>query len=205
MFTGLIQAVGQIISIEQHDDLLKVQIEASGLPERASEVGASIAINGVCLTVTTSAAQGSAVKYCFDVGYETLELTTWKHFNEGDHVNMESALTLETPLGGHLVSGHVDAVGKLIKQQAKGDNYALEIEFPEDLAAYIAKKGSVCINGISLTVNEVTLSTLSVLIIPHTWEATTLKYLSVGESLNIEVDLMARQIVRALEVLQPKK
>jgi len=192
MFTGIIQAVGQISGIEQKSGDCRLKIAAGKLDLSAVELGDSIAINGVCLTVI----ELGSTDFSADVSNETLSLTTIGKLTNGSAVNLEKALTLSTALGGHLVSGHVDGVGKIIKRSTDGRSERFEIEAPKELAKYIAHKGSICVDGISLTVNAVDGARFDLNIVPHTLAETTLGAYAVGQEVNLEVDLIARYLER---------
>ena len=167
----------------------------AALDERARELGASVAVSGVCLTVTAASPKHFEVEAAF----ETLSLTTLGDLAVGDVVNLEPALRMGDPLGGHLVSGHVDGVGRLESVEARGEARECWFSVPAELARYVAPKGSICIDGVSLTVNAVRDDRFSVGLIPHTLGVTTLGALGVGDRVNLEVDLLARYVARLLE------
>ena len=192
MFTGIIKAVGSVRSLADRGGDVRLRVEAAGLDLESVAAGDSIAVNGVCLTAV-GLQPGS---FAADVSRETLDSTTLGTLAEGSRVNLETALTLATPLGGHLVTGHVDGVGRLTAQRQDGRSWRLEIEVPEALARYVARKGSVCVDGISLTVNEVQGTRFGVNIVPHTMEATNLGERRPGDPVNIEVDIVARYLER---------
>lgn len=192
MFTGLIQAVGRVASVKGAGESTVVIIDAGGLPLGDVAVGDSIACNGICLTVTQLTSHGFTV----DVSQETLRVTTG--LAAGMAVNLEKSLRLADRLGGHLVSGHVDGVGEVIAVKPVEGNRELSIRFPADLARYVARKGSMTVNGVSLTVNAVEGGAFSVNLIPHTLQATNLKALEQGDKVNLEVDLVARYVERML-------
>lgn len=194
MFTGIIEAVGKINRIESTDGDSRLFIDAGSLDMADVKQGDSIAINGVCLTVV-GLHQSS---FDADVSNETLSLTTMHNLKEGSQVNLEKALLPTTRLGGHLVSGHVDGVGRVlsIAQDARSIKYTIEV--PDDLKRYIAVKGSVCVDGVSLTINSVTDNSFEVNIIPHTQEQTIIQTYKKGSRVNIEVDLVARYLERLL-------
>lgn len=192
MFTGIIKAVGSLRSIAERGGDVRLRIEAAGLDLAAVAAGDSIAVNGVCLT----AVDMDASSFAADVSRETLKHTTLGELAEGSAVNLEPALTLASPLGGHLVTGHVDGVGRLLSRRDDARSWRLDIEVPEALARYVARKGSVCVDGISLTVNEVNGTRFGVNIVPHTMDATNLGQRQVGDPLNIEVDIVARYLER---------
>ena len=206
MFTGIVAAVGRITTIEPFNDNggVRLQIDSGGLPMDDVAIGDSIAINGACMTVTQKTAQG----FCVDVSRESLNCTAGLDA-EGE-VNLEKALTLAERLGGHLVSGHVDGLGTVTHFAAVAESWRLDVLAPIELAKYFAYKGSVVVNGVSLTVNSVQDSqqgcTLSINLIPHTIAVTTLRHLQVGSRVNLEVDLIARYVERMLssEMLSKK-
>lgn len=166
------------------------------LAEGDRTLGASIAVGGVCLTVVESDAQGAV----FDAAFETLQCTTVGSWQAGRRVNLEPALRVGDALGGHLVSGHVDGVGTLRGREPVGDAVKMWFEAPGECAGFIARKGSICVDGVSLTVNEVDASGFAVGIVPHTLEVTTLGELQAGDAVNLEVDVVARYVQRLLEV-----
>lgn len=195
MFTGIVQAVGEIESREERGGDVRLHIEARGLDLNRIIVGDSIAVNGCCLTVIGKQARG----FSTDVSRETLTLTTLGALAPGSPVNLESALTLATPLGGHLVIGHVDGVGTVKSRREDARSVRFDIEAPVELARYLARKGSVCVDGVSLTLNDVRASRFAVNIIPHTLAHTILKGWQPGTRVNLEVDLLARYLERLLQ------
>jgi riboflavin synthase len=196
MFTGIIQAIGQIDAITQVGDDVKLSIQAANLGLNDVIIGDSIAINGVCLTV----AQLTKTHFDAHVSKETLNVTTG--LNGKQAVNLEKALRLQDRLGGHLVSGHVDGVGEVTQFTNLGDCWLLAVRAPHALSKYIAKKGSVCVSGVSLTVNKIEQDIFTMNIIPHTLQNTTLKNLSAGSRVNIEIDQIARYVERMTEWTQ---
>lgn len=194
MFAGIVQAVGSIRARNERGGDVELIIDAGDLSLQSTRLGDSIAVSGVCLTVTRT----SGSTFATDVSRETLSLTTLADLKPGSRVNLETALKAGEPIGGHLVSGHVDGVGRLLARTADGRSERFAFEVPRELAPYIARKGSVCIDGVSLTVNEVTDARFGVSLIPHTLAATTLGDLVVGARVNIEVDLIARYVERLL-------
>lgn len=194
MFTGIIQAMGKVAGLRSTGPDTRVQLETGTLDMSTVGIGDSIAVNGVCLTVISKSDTGFAA----DVSGETLSLTTFGLLREGDRVNLEKALTPATPLGGHLVSGHVDGIGRLLERREEGRSVRMRIEAPMELARYIARKGSVCIDGVSLTVNAVDGATFDLNLVPHTLQETTLQDYTPGRQVNIEVDLIARYLERLL-------
>ncbi len=195
MFTGIILAIGKIAAIERRAGDCRLKIDTGSLSLTETVLGDSIAVNGVCLT----AVELGAHYFCADVSNETLSRTTLNTATTGTPVNLELALTPSTRMGGHIVSGHVDGIGKIIGKKADGRSYRFTLKAPDNLAKYIAEKGSICINGISLTVNEVKGAEFSVNIVPYTLKDTTLGETTVGTSVNLEVDLLARYMERLMQ------
>jgi len=193
MFTGIVSAVGRIAEVAQTSGGVSVRIESADLGLEDVAVGDSIAVNGVCLTVVTLLPGAFTV----DVSRETLSCTTG--FEQGARVNLEKALRVADRLGGHLVSGHVDGIGTVARIDARGDNRLFMVDTPQELAKYVARKGSIAVNGVSLTVNEVSGTRFSVNLIPHTLQATNLSTLQPGSHVNLEVDMLARYLERLLE------
>jgi riboflavin synthase len=194
MFTGIIQATGQVARSEPRGGDWRISIAATGFEASAVALGDSIAVSGCCLTVV--AREGDTLT--FDVSNETLSLTTLGSLRAGDAVNLEKALRLSDRLGGHLVSGHVDGLGSLIAMDADARSLRWRIEAPTALRRYIAAKGSVCVEGVSLTVNAVDAATFEVNLIPHTVAHTTLRDRRIGDRVNLEIDLLARYVERLL-------
>jgi riboflavin synthase len=194
VFTGIIKAKGSISTIEKRGGDVRLRVTAAGLPWADYAVGDSISVNGVCLT----AVQLHEAGFDTDVSVETLDVTTLKHLAVGDFVNLEPALRVGDALGGHLVSGHVDGIGKLLERADDARSVRMTFEVPDELARYVARKGSICVDGVSLTINEVSGNTFGLNIIPHTAEVTTMGSYEVGAAVNIEVDLLARYIERML-------
>ncbi len=195
MFTGIIQAVGTLAAVEAHGAEQRLRIATGRLDLSDARVGDSIAVCGVCLTATILSDDG----FWCDVSGETLARTTLGELHVASKVNLETALLPTTRLGGHLVSGHVDGVGNIVEQRTEGQSLRVCIAVPKALARYIAVKGSVCVNGVSLTVNEVNDTVFTVNLVPHTLQQTTLGENRVGARVNIEVDLIARYLERLLE------
>jgi len=190
MFTGIIQAKGSIQEVHSSDDGVILKINSNTLDLSDSKIGDSIAVNGVCLTVT----QMSNEWFTADVSNETINCTTFSDLSQGESVNLEKSLRLNQGIDGHLVSGHVDGVGKVQSINKDGDSTRIKILVEIDLIKYIAKKGSICINGISLTVNSVEGNIFDVNIVPHTFSVTTLGDLSIESNVNLEIDLIARYV-----------
>jgi riboflavin synthase len=194
MFTGIIQSVGQIRRLEPRGGDVRLTIATGKLPLADVALGDSIAVNGVCLTAVALAPDA----FSADVSRETLSLTTLGDLAPGSPVNLEKALTLATPLGGHLVSGHVDGVGRVLERREDARSWRLRIEAPAELARYIAHKGSICVDGVSLTVNAVDGASFDLNIVPHTLDETIIVHYQAGTRVNLEVDLIARYLERLL-------
>ncbi len=193
MFTGIITDIGTVLSTEDRGDhYLRVQ---TSFDMAQVAMGASIACSGICLTVVDKGDDWFGVT----LSQETLSLTTAGNWQKGTRLNLESALRMGDELGGHLLTGHIDGCGVIRLIEPANASHQLVIELPESLAPFIAQKGSVAVDGISLTVNQVEDSSFTVNIIPHTWEQTTLHEREAGDQINIEVDLMARYIERWME------
>ncbi|RZO79198.1 MAG: riboflavin synthase [Halieaceae bacterium] len=199
MFTGIIQAVGRIAQIESGEQDIRLRIKTGKLPLAEVSLGDSIASSGVCLTVTELPGDG----FWADVSPETLSLTTLGTKGVGDAVNLETSLTLNTPLGGHLVSGHVDGVGRIESVTEDARFWRVRVAAPEKLARYIAMKGSICVDGTSLTVNQVEGASFELTIIPQTWEETVFSEYQAGSPVNLEVDVIARYLERLMQFDQP--
>jgi riboflavin synthase len=192
MFTGIVAATGKISHIQTLAKGLRLTVEASGLDLTDVAVGDSIAHGGVCLTVV----EKSGTAYEVDVSRETLDCTVG--LDVPGEVNLEKAMRLSDFIGGHLVSGHVDGVGEVVKFEKVGESHELVIRAPKALAKYIARKGSITVDGVSLTTNRVEGAEFSINLIPHTVEVTTLKHYHAGSKVNLEVDLIARYVERML-------
>jgi riboflavin synthase len=194
MFTGIIKAKGTISALQQQGGDVRLSVRSTGLPWNDYEPGESIAVNGVCLTAVQLHEDG----FDTDVSVETLDVTALGKLSTGSEVNLEPAISLGERLGGHLVSGHVDCVGTVTSRAVDARSIRLKIEIPEQYAHYVAKKGSVCVDGVSLTTNEVSGNSFELNIIPHTAEVTIINGYAVGTSVNVEVDLLARYLERLL-------
>lgn len=194
MFTGIIQAIGHIRDIEPRGGDLRLRVALGKLDPAGLALGDSIAVNGVCLT----AVELDAVSFRADVSRESLSLTTLGALRSGSRVNLERALTLSTPLGGHLVSGHVDGVGRVLARSEDARSVRFRVEAPAELARYIAHKGSICVDGTSLTVNAVEGACFELNIVPHTLRETIMGDYQPGTRVNLEVDLIARYLERLL-------
>lgn len=195
MFTGIIEEIGVIQSVLRKGEFYTLKIQAHKVLEQTN-IGDSVAINGVCLTVTSIDSLGSF--HC-DVMRETIHRTSLKNIQSGMKVNLERALTLQTRLGGHLVSGHVDEVATIIKKENHSNSIIFSIKVSRDLLKYIAPKGSVALDGISLTVVDTINDSFSVSIIPHTMLNTLLMYKALGDQINVEVDVLSRYVVNYIE------
>jgi len=193
VFTGIIEAIGRVTAVKPAGESAALTIDAAGLDMSDVVIGDSIACNGVCLTVTSLVPRGFAV----DVSQETLRVTAG--FAAGTAINLEKSLRLSDRLGGHLVSGHVDGAGTVTAVKPVDANREISVRFPAELGRYVARKGSITVNGVSLTVNVVTIDTFSVNLIPHTLAITNLKDLKQGDRVNLEVDLVARYVERMLD------
>lgn len=194
MFTGIVTAVGQVAAIETRADERRLRIDLGSLSMADAVIGESIAVDGVCLTVT----EFSEVEFVADVSNETAALTTLGKRAVGARVNLERALAVGDTLGGHLVAGHVDGLGRVESWARDGASWRLVVKSDASLGRYWAPKGSVCVDGISLTVNEVGDDWLGVNIVPHTLNWTSLAERQVGDTVNLEVDLIARYVARQL-------
>ncbi len=192
MFTGIIESIGQIESIEDKGGDARFWIHTGKMDMSDVQLGDSIAMNGVCLTAIELRDQA----YCADVSGETLSLTSLKQLAVGSHVNLEKALTLQTRLGGHMVSGHVDGLGKVIERYDDARSVRFVIESPRSLAKYIAVKGSITVDGTSLTVNKIDGCQFELNIVPHTLQETIMASYQAGTEVNLEVDLVARYLER---------
>lgn len=194
MFTGIVQDMGRIVALEPRAGDVRVRVAVERLPLDAVRSGDSIAVSGVCLTVVEHDAGGFAA----DVSNETLSLTTLGDLAPGSRVNLEPALRAGDPLGGHLVSGHVDGVGRVVSLAQDARSWRIRFETPPDIARYVARKGSIAIDGVSLTVNEVEGREFGINIIPHTWQVTTIGGYAPGRRVNLEIDPIARYVERLL-------
>ena len=194
MFTGIIQSKGDIKEILSSREGARLKINTNALDLSDSKVGDSIAVDGVCLTVTQFSGDG----FTADVSNETLACTTFSGLKQEQEVNLEKSLRANQGIDGHLVSGHVDGIGSVSSVEKDGDSVRIQIEAQNDIVKYIAKKGSICINGVSLTVNRVVKNIFDVNIVPHTLSATTLADLSLNSNVNLEIDQIARYVERLL-------
>jgi riboflavin synthase len=199
MFTGIINDLGDVIEVHEKDEQLRRVTVACGYDPESIDIGASIACSGICLTVVERGRAGNRASFAVDTAAETLRMTTAASWRRGTRLNLERSLRLGDELGGHLVSGHVDGIAELIARDDFLDSVGLSFRSPAELARFIAPKGSVTLDGVSLTVNEVKGDTFSILIIPHTLKVTTFGSLEPGARLNLEVDQMARYAARLLD------
>lgn len=191
MFTGIIRAVGRVSSIKKEGGVSRLKVDSQEIASDAS-IGASISINGVCLTVTEI--DGNTMS--FDISQETMNRTNLGQLREGEEVNLEPALRPMDRLGGHLVTGHIDATGRIKNIRPLGDAKEIEIEAPDEIMGYIVEKGSIAIDGISLTVNSVHGNTFKVVIIPHTEAVTTIGKKGINEKVNLETDIIGKYVYR---------
>lgn len=196
MFTGIVKSLGRIDAWSSTSTGRRLAV-ALPAPIADLEIGESIAVNGVCLTVEDDARPERLTFYLSD---ETINRSTFAQLKPGDAVNLERALRADERLGGHLVSGHVDGIGKIHRWEMQGEAWTLEVDFPEALAPFIAVKGSICIDGISLTVATLAGNRFGVAVIPHTAAQTTLKDATAGRAVNLEIDMLARYVVHALNL-----
>ena len=194
MFTGIIQALGSIKTKVTYDKGAVFSFTATDFDFSSIAIGDSIAVNGVCLT----AIEVGSDFFKADVSQETLDCSIFSQLEQGDQVNLEKALRLNQGIDGHLVSGHVDGIASVSEQFSEGESTRFKINAPDNLVKYIARKGSVCINGVSLTVNSIVDSTFDLNIVPHTLSVTTLGELKTGDQVNLEVDIIARHLEQLL-------
>jgi riboflavin synthase len=194
MFTGIVETKGTLQEIVKMGGDYRLRIECSGLDLSSARPGDSISVSGACLTMLEPDASG----FCADVSQETLSLTTLGKLEPGQEVNLELAMGVDARLGGHLVTGHVDGKARVLSRREAARSERFDFEVPSHLSRYIARKGSACLDGVSLTVNEVDGNVFSVNLIPHTLEITTLGSLAPGDEVNLEVDLIARYLERLM-------
>ena len=198
MFTGIVESIGKVESLRASPGgtrrlTVKTDLEVGKLP-----IGASIAVNGACLTIVARRS-GRPSTFQADIGPETLNCSTLGTLTAGGRVHLERALALGDPLGGHMVSGHVDGTGRVENARKQGGTLALRVTAPDDLAPYLFKKGSIAIDGVSLTVNQIENATFEVLLVPHTLAVTLLGDLRAGARVNLEADMIAKQVARFIE------
>jgi riboflavin synthase len=194
MFTGIVQGVGMVRAIEPRGGDVTLVFDTAGVSLADIELGGSVAVSGVCLTAT----RFDASSFAADVSRETLSLTTLGSWVVGSRVNLEKALLAGQALGGHYVTGHVDGVGELVSRHDDARSVRMEFRVPPELARYVARKGSICIDGVSLTVNGASGDRFDVNLVPHTLEVTTLGDLQPGSRVNLEVDIIARYVERMM-------
>ncbi len=193
MFTGLIEEIGKIQEIKPQISGIEIKVSAKKILE-GSQIGDSIAINGVCLTITEMGDN----YFKFDVSPETLNRSTFRYLKIGDYVNLERALRPSDRLGGHIVQGHVDTIGDIRNIIPRGEHTEFIFSFPSEYSNLIVEKGSIAIDGISLTINEISGNSFSINIIPHTLQSTTLQYKKTGDKVNIEFDILGKYVNRIL-------
>jgi riboflavin synthase len=201
MFSGIVTGLGEILEVDEKSNDLRRLVVASDYDADSIAIGASIACSGICFTVVERGATGNRPFFAVDAAAETLRLTTAGGWRRGTRINLERSLRLGDELGGHLVSGHVDGIAELVTRDVFLDSAAFTLRVPTALSRFIAIKGSVALDGVSLTVNKVDDDMFSVLIIPHTLQVTTFGKLEPGARLNLEVDQMARYVARLMETL----
>lgn len=194
MFTGLIREMGEITSVKKRGGNAVLSLKSKDVSVK-SKIGDSISVNGVCLTVVNKVGD----EISFDLSEETIKSTNLGRLKTGDRVNLEPSLTPESKIGGHFVTGHVDAVGKIKKKTKMGDMLKFEIEVPKNIEDFFVRKGSVAVDGISLTVVDIYEDSFTVVIIPHTAKMTTLGFKGVGDSVNIEADILGKYVVKFLK------
>lgn len=199
MFTGITTDIGEVIAAEPRAEGLKRLRIACAYPRASIAIGASIAHSGVCLTVVETGEERGRTWYAVDAAAETLRITTAGQWRTGTRLNLERALKVGDELGGHIVAGHADGIAELAAREDLTGMARLTLRAPRPLMRFVAVKGSVALDGVSLTVNEVTADTFSVLIIPHTLAVTTLGTAQTGHAMNLEIDLMARYAARLME------
>ena len=195
MFSGIVSSIGRVTAVDRRNDGARYVVE-TGFPAASLALGASVAHSGVCLTVVEIGEGHHAV----DVSAETLRRSTVGDWSVGSEINLERSLKLGDEIGGHLVFGHVDGMARVVSLRPEGDSLRFEFETPVELSRYIASKGSVALDGVSLTVNEVDGARFTVNIIPHTRSCTTFRNLSPGHRVNLEVDMLARYVARQLAI-----
>jgi riboflavin synthase len=199
VFTGIVSDLGEVLELEERAEGLRRLVIGCGYDPATIDIGASIACSGPCLTVVERGRKGNGAFFAVDVAAETLRVTTAGSWQRGTKLNLERSLRLGDELGGHLVGGHVDGIAELLTREDLPDMARLFLRTPVPLSRFIAPKGSVALDGVSLTVNEVAGDTFSVLLVPHTLQVTTFGSLRAGAHLNLEVDQMARYAARLLQ------
>ncbi len=201
MFSGIVAGLGEILEVDEKSDGLRRLVVACNYDPDSIAVGASIACSGICLTVVERGMRADQPFFAVDAAAETLRLTTAGHWRRGTRINLERSLRLGDEMGGHLVSGHIDGIAELVTRDDALDSAAFTLRAPTALSRFIAVKGSVALDGVSLTVNKVERDMFAVLVIPHTLQVTTFGKLEPGARLNLEVDQLARYVARLLETL----
>jgi riboflavin synthase len=199
MFTGIITDIGEVTAVEPRAQGLARLTITCGYDPDSITVGASIACSGACLTVVARGQEGNRAWFAVEAAAETLRLTTVGSWRRGTRINLERPLKIGDELGGHIVAGHADGLATVLRREDSTDTARFTLRLPQQLARFIAPKGSVALDGVSLTINEAAGDTFSVLIIPHTLKVTTLGLLGAGDAVNLEVDLMARYAARLME------
>jgi riboflavin synthase len=194
MFTGLIETVGRVAGVTSSADGMQIAIATPLAGEL--QIGESVAVNGVCLTVTAA----TAGEMCADIGPATVRVTTLGSMRPGQAVNLERSMRADSRFGGHFVQGHVDAVADAEAVREEGDAHWITVRFPESLAAFIVRKGSIAIDGISLTVADLRETEFDVMIVPFTWEHTNLSALAIGDRVNLECDMVGKYVARAVDL-----
>ena len=200
MFTGLVEETGKVVSISEKSDGLRLQVQAEKVLGD-TKIGDSISVNGICLTVVDIEDK----KLSFDVSQETISRTNIRNTKIGDFVNLERALKVSDRLGGHIVQGHIDTTGQISSFFPVGDHWQLKIEIPDRFLDLVVEKGSIAIDGISLTINNIEQTYIYINIIPHTREITNLKYRKAGDLVNIEFDIIAKYILKIIQPYREKK
>ncbi len=201
MFSGIVTGLGEILEVDEKPDGLRRLVVACGYDPDSIAIGASIACSGICLTVVERGVRGDQPFFAVDAAAETLRVTTAGHWRRGTRINLERSLRLGDEMGGHLVSGHIDGIAELVTRDDALDSAAFTLRVPMALSRFIAVKGSVALDGVSLTVNKVERDMFAVLVIPHTLQVTTFGKLEPGARLNLEVDQLARYVARLVETL----
>jgi len=199
MFTGLVTDIGEVLGVDERAEGLRRLTIGCRYDPASIAIGASICCSGVCMTAVATGTSGGRGTFCVDAAAETLRLTTVGRWTKGTHINLERSLKIGDELGGHLVSGHVDGLAEVVARENLTGMARFALRVPKPLARFVAQKGSVALDGVSLTVNDVDGDTFSVLIIPHTLGVTTFGALKAGDALNLEVDVMARYAARLIE------
>ncbi|EGQ7739194.1 riboflavin synthase [Vibrio parahaemolyticus] len=201
MFTGIVEAVGKLTAITPKGEDITVTVEVGKLDMSDVKLGDSIATNGVCLTVIDFGSN----YYCADLSLETLKKTGFANYQVGEKVNLEKAMLPTTRFGGHIVSGHVDGVGEIVERNQVGRAIEFWVAMPAEISKYVAEKGSITVDGISLTVNDLRKNAFKLTIVPHTCEETTIDQFQVGRKVNLEVDVLARYMERLLQGQQEEQ